>query len=287
MNLKELGASSSPWCNQVYMAEAKAGKTCWLVASALGALPHQKGAVVSAPQNLHLLGFDEAFGDGLVEFITGSCKKPESFLNVTVHPMTEARRKSGTTAEWDYAFYNETMTVVDRIKAAAAKAGGVSAVVVSSLTGLTEGLLCGLAGMPSPAKRGGGMDQSKWQDLGRQVMAVRNRLVVSGLHVFWEAHINVDKKQEGGQEVTVETVNAGKGGEARHFGANVDFIFRLRREMAKYDGTQVDKCYVDTKPRMGTFATGRKAALLGEKEVDLVELLKKLGKKVHGAPLEA
>ena len=118
-------------------------------------------------------------------------------------------------------------------------------------------------------------------------MAVRNRLVTCGLHVFWEAHINVDKKQEGGQEVTVETVNAGKGGEARHFGANVDFIFRLRREMAKYDGTQVDKCYVDTKPRMGTFATGRKAALLGEKEVDLTEILKKLGKKVHGAPLEA
>jgi hypothetical protein len=38
---------------------------------------------------------------------------------------------------------------------------------------------------------------------------------------------------------------------------------------------------------MGTFATGRKAALLGEKEVDLTEILKKLGKKVHGAPLEA
>ena len=90
MNLAELGKSSAAYAKQAYMAETKAGKTTWLVASLLGALPGQTESVVSTPADLHILGADEGFGDGLAEFICTQCKKPESFLGVTVHPLARS-----------------------------------------------------------------------------------------------------------------------------------------------------------------------------------------------------
>jgi hypothetical protein len=93
------------------------------------------------------------------------------------------------------------------------------------------------------------------------------------------------EKQEGNTSVQTEEVDAGSCKGGKHFGANVEFIFRLRREMAKYEGTAVDKCFVDTKPSMGSFATGRKATLLADRETNLVEILKKLGKATNGKAL--
>lgn len=290
--LAELGKSASPYAKQVYMADAKLGKTTWLVASLLGALPGQTESVVSAPENLHILGFDEGFADGLSEFIIGACKKSPALLNVTVHDLSEARRKSGLSAGNDYTFSNAVQAEIMKINAATAKPG-IHAVVASSLTGLTEGLYTGLAGLPGGQSeetgkvlKGGGMDQSKWQDLERQVIAIRNRLQTNQHHVFWEAHIYQDKKLQGNQEVLVEALAAGKGGGGKHFGANVEFVFRLRREAAKFPNTIIDKCFVDTKPSMGTFTTGRKATLLEDRETDLVQILKKLGKKTNGKALE-
>ena len=294
MNLAELGKSSAQYAKQAYMAEAKAGKTTWLVASLLGALPGQKEgvameSVVSTPADLHILGFDEGFGDGLAEFIVGACKKPESMLGVTVHSLAEARRRSGTEKDYDYSFFSATSAAVDKILAATAaakKAGRVSAVVVSSLTGMNEGLQTGLAGPPNESKKGGGMDQSKWQDLERQVIALRNKLQVDQHHTFWECHVmRMEKMESKGDKTIVEEVDAGAGKGGKHFGANVEFIFRLRREAAKYDGTQIDKCFVDTKPNMGTFTTGRKASMLADRETNLVEILKKLGKATNGKAL--
>lgn len=295
MNLADMGPASSPYARQVYMGEAKLGKTTWLVASLLGALPHQKESVVSTPADLHLLGFDEAFADGLADFIVGLCKKPKEFLGVTVHPLTEARRKAGfapgpdgNTNGWDYTFFNATQAAIMNINGASAKAhaaGRVSAVVVSSLTGLNEGLQMGLAGVPNKDGRGSGMDQSKWQSLENEVITLRNRLHTDTQHTLWEAHIMTGKKLVGGKEEFFEEIDAGAGKGGKHFGANVEFIFRLRREAAKHEGTAIDKCFVDTKPSMGTFSTGRRAQLLAEREVDMVEILKKLGKKTNGKPL--
>lgn len=288
--LSDLGKSASPFAKQVFMADAKMGKTTWLVSSLLGALPHQTGAVVSAPENLHLVGFDESFADGLSEFIVGMCKRDPKLLGVTVHDLSELRRKSGLQGDWDFNFSNAIHSTTQKILAATSKPG-VHAVVVSSLSGMNEGLYTGLAGMPGQTteagkvSKGGGMDQSKWQDLERQVIAIRNRLQVNQHHVFWEAHIHHTRKMEGSGEVTVEELKCGRGDGGKQFGVNVDFVFRLRREPAKFDGTSVDKVFVDTKPQMGTFSTGRKASLLADKETDLVQILTKLGKSVHGKPL--
>lgn len=291
--LSKYSESISPFAKHVYMADAKAGKTTWLVASLLGALPGQTEAVVSAPENLHILGMDEAFAEGLAEFITGPCKRSSKLLNVSVHDLSEARRRSGLNKGGDYSFTNAVQAEIAKINAATAKAQGVSAVVVSSLTGLNEGLLYGMAGLPGSenddgkVQKGGGMDTSKWQDLERQVVAARSRLHTNQHHVFWEAHIFRDKRLVNGTtEMEVESLSAGKGGAAKHFAANVDFVFRLFREAAKYPNTPIDKMFVNTKPTMGTFTTGRKSHMLEEKETDLVTILKKLGKRVHGKALE-
>ena len=65
--LSAFGNSSSDFLKMFTVAEGKVGKTTYLAASCLGALPHQtKGGLVDKPENLHIIGFDEAFVDGLL-----------------------------------------------------------------------------------------------------------------------------------------------------------------------------------------------------------------------------
>ncbi len=280
-SLKSFGNSSSDYMKSFVVAEGKVGKTTYLAAAALGALPHQKMGLVDTPKHLHILGFDEAFVDGLHDFIVKTCGKPEAWLDVSIHDMTEARRGCGKSGEWDYSLYNAVVAEAKAITAEAAK-GGVHAVIVSSLTGLAEGLEAGLSGPPNPSKKGGGMDMSKWQDLSRQVVHIRNVLQQDNLHAFWEGHVSRFSKAAQNGEATVEEKIELHGGSGKNFSFNVEQVFRLRREMQKYPGTAVDKVYVDTKPNLGFISGGRGFAALADREYDLVEVATKLGKKVGG-----
>lgn len=274
--LVQFGNSSSDFMKCLAVAEGKVGKTTYLAASCLGALPHQTEGLVDKPENLHILGFDEAFVDGLLRFIKESCKKGDSFLNVSVHDLTEVTRKSGSNGDWDYTFYNTVTQEVQYIRADIAK-GGVHAVVVSSLTGLAMGLQNGMGGPPNPAKKGGGMDQSKWQDLSRQLSAIRNQLQADTHHTFWEGHVMKKGDEEG-----KETINV-SGSAGKNFGFNVEQVVRLRREMAKYPNTTIDKVFCDTRPSLDFVSGGRGFnEALEPKEYDLVQMAKKLGKKIGG-----
>lgn len=278
--LKSFGNSSSDYMKSFVVGEGKVGKTTYLAASCLGALPGQTRGLVDKPENLHVFGFDEGFVDGLHDFITKFCGKPESYLDVSVHDMTEARRAAGRGSDWDYGLYTAVIKEA-KVISDAAKRGGVHAVIVSSLTGLAEGFEMGLQGPPNAEKRGGGMDMSKWQDLGRQITHVRNVLQQDAIHVFWEGHVTKAEKMEGGQKVVEEKIVM-HGDKGRNFGFNVEHVFRLRREMTKYPGTQIDKVYVDTKPSLGFVSGGRGVAALSDREYDLVDVATKLGKKVGG-----
>ena len=279
--LKDFGNSSSDFLKMLALAEGKVGKTTYLAASCLGALPHQTRGLVDVPQNLHIVGFDEAFVDGLHDFIVKQCGKPESYLGVSVHDMTEVRRASGAKGEWDYSLYNAMQQEIKLI-GEAIKKGGVHAVLVSSLTGLVEGLEAGLSGPPNPQKRGGGMDQSKWMDLSRQITHIRNLLQFDNAHVFWEGHVMRETKSAQGGEPVVEEKVAMHGAAGKNFAFNVESVVRLRREMMKYPGTGVDKVYMDTKPSVGFVSGGRGFAALADREYDLVEVAAKLGKKIGG-----
>lgn len=271
---------SKPQHLKVYMvAEGKIGKTTHLAASCLGALPHQKKGLVTSPKHLHIITIDSNAVGGLGAFITKVCGRPAEYLDASVYPMQDAARKvSDSTTDWDYSFFNSSVQIVSEVLSNIRKEPGVHAVIVSSLTGWAEALIRGMAGPPNSAKKGGGMDMSKWQDYARQLTELRNKLHSDAAHVFWEGHVTRAKTEDGKEESGV----SGKTG--ANFGFNVDYVFRMRRELnVKYAGTEVEKVYVDTRPTLDFTSSGRGVTgVLGAKEYDLVEVAEKLGLKVGG-----
>lgn len=277
--LRDIG--NGKFMKPLVVAEAKAGKTCFLIASCLGALPHQTKGLVTSPQHLHVLSVDTAAVDGVGQFLTGekTCGKPDSYLDVDILDLSaEVAAVMGGKADWDYSLFSAVVRKVDDLKQRMAKMPGVHAVVVSSLTGLTEAIQRGLAGPPSEGKKGGGMDQSKWQDERRQLVELRTKLQGGPNHCFWEGHI-ATVGQAGG---TTETIGIpGQTGKA--WGVNVTHTWRLRRELnVKHGTTLVEKQYVETAPRLEFTSGGRASTLLDAKEYDLVAVAEKLGLAVGG-----
>lgn len=278
--LSAFGNSSSDFLKVFAVAEGKVGKTTHLAASCLGALPHQTEGLVDKPENLHIIGFDEAFVDGLLKFIKDSCKRPPSYLNVSVHDLTEVTRKAySNSGGWDYGVYNAVMSEIRSIKQEVAR-GGVHALIISSLTGLSNGLKAGLAGAPDPSKKGSGMDQSKWDAMSHQLNSIRNEAQADTHHTFWEGHVS---KTSGKDEEAQKETTGIQGSAGKNWGFNVEQVMRLRREMTKYPGTPVDKVYMDTRPTLDFVSGGRGFnESLDAREYDLVAVAKKLGKKIGG-----
>ncbi len=271
--------SKSQFMKAYVVAEGKAGKTSFLVASILGALPHQKQGLVTSPSHLHVLGFDSNAVGGLADFLTKLCKKDDRYLEVDVHNMQDpARKVAESQGDWDYSFYQAVIAKVQVIRNLVKTQPGVHAVLVSSLTGLAEALQRGMSGPPNASKKGGGMDQAKWQDLSRQLIEIRNLLQVDTHHVFWEGHVY----KVGSGDDTRDAAGV-PGTTGRNWGFNVEQTLRLRRETAKYPNTLIDKQYLDTKPTLDFTSSGRGfTGVLADKEYNLVDIATKLGYKVGG-----
>ena len=277
--LSAFGNSSSDFLKMFTVAEGKVGKTTYLAASCLGALPHQtKGGLVDKPENLHIIGFDEAFVDGLLKFLRDTCKKSAAYLNLSVHDLTDVTRKSYMSGGWDYSVYNAVMAEAQSIKAEVAK-GGVHAVIISSLTTLSQAIKAGLSGAPEPGKKGSGMDQAKWDGMGHQLNTLRNSIQADTHHVLWEGHI----MKGSGKDEDAKDTHGIQGSAGKTWVGNVDQVVRLRREAVKYPGTNVDKVFMDTRPTLDFMSGGRGFnESLAPREYDLVEMAEKLGKKVGG-----
>lgn len=280
-SLEQFGNSSSDFLKAFCVAEGKVGKTTYLVAGALGALPHQtEGGLVDKAEHLHVLGFDEAFADGLLRFLRDTCRKPADYLKVSIHDLTDVARKAYRSGDgWDYALSTAVQGEIAAIKAEAQR-GGVHAIVYSSLTGLANGIKAGLAGTPNPSKKGSGMDQAKWDAMSHQLNYIRNISQEDLWHTFWEGHIT---KTAGKDEEDRKETNGIQGNAGKLWGFNVEQVFRLRREMSKYPNTTIDKVYMDTRPSLDFVSGGRGFnEALDAKEYDIVAVAKKLGKKVGG-----
>ncbi len=259
--------------------EGKVGKTTFLVASCLGALPHQKKGLVDKPENLHLVGFDQSFADGLLRFLKESCKRGPEYLGLSVHDLTGVTRKASSGSGWDYGVYNAAMAELRAIQAEIKK-GGIHATIFSSLSGLASGIKAGLAGSPDPSKKGSGMDQSKWDGMSHQLNALRNAAQDDTQHIFWEGHI---VKSSAAKEEDQKDENGVQGSAGKAWGFHVDAVTRLRREMSKYPGTTIDKVFMDTRPTLDFVSGGRGFnEAMAPKEYDLVEMAEKLGKKIGG-----
>ncbi len=289
MKKQSLGDHNSEYAKSLVLAPSKEGKTVGILASLLGALPWQKyGGVVDDPANLHVLAFDEGATVGVKEFLVNLCGiREKDASRVRVYNFTQDVREVYKQQEdWDFTFFNAVVsTVKEEIEP---KARGVSAVVVSSLTTLALTLQRAISGGPGDdAARGGGMDESKWQEFSRQVNEIRNLINNDKWHGIWEGHVYKPPKtitrgrKEDGTDNTKETIQvSGKAG--YNFPNNVEQVFRFRRLFGEtYEGTKVDQIYLDTRPAMDFVAGGRLFTTnLKPREEDMTVAFGKLGLKV-------
>jgi hypothetical protein len=280
--------AASEYLKMLVASVAKDGKTSFLVAGALGALPWQQyGGLVSEPKNLHVLTFDATALGGIRPLLTKSCGKGEEYCGLSVYNFErDIREIHSNKGEWDYALFNGIIATIDRIKQKIAK-GGVHAVVVSSVTGVAKGIQRGIAGEPSAAKKGSGMDASKWQTLESELTQIQNAVQALDAHVFWEAH--VDRAPEFGQSKSLEAPRETlmiKGGAGRWWAFNTEQVVRMRREYGNKVGS-LDKVHMETRPSADFLSSGRGFnEKLNPKEYDMTEVALKLGLKVgrFGAP---
>jgi hypothetical protein len=276
---------SSKFAKALFLAEGKVGKTSFLTASVLGALPWQKsGGVISKPEHLHVLAFDASALGGLNRFLTQTCGADSAVLKYNVYNFQDDARKVAIgQADWDFTLYNHVKTVVDEIQAKASK-GGTHALLFSSLTGLCQAVQRSLQG-PFAAKKGTGMDQSKWAAFSTAIAELRSFAQLDNLHTFWEAHVYVTPpKDPKGEDVAPKESLQIDGKTGQNFAYNVEQVFRIRRRYGKkFGATQCDEVYLDTQPNMEIIANGRGfTENLAKQEPDLTLAFKKLGLQIGG-----
>ncbi len=273
------------------VSDAKAGKTTTFAASALGALPGQQYGLVSSPECLHIITFDEDAVNGLCKFLTESCKRPDC-TKLTVWNMSKIAREAIQGEGYDGSMLNNILAIIQEVsKTANANPAKTYALLFSSWTGMGMALKHGIAGRPKVDATGliksSGMNPTKWDILNADLMTIRSKAHEDNKHVFWEGHIQTkfvmptDGEQQK-QTTTEETVGV-PGGEGRNWALNVSEVTRMRREAVKYPDTQIDKMAFETRPTGDFVSNGRgwSTALL-PKEYDLAVMATKLGKKVGG-----
>lgn len=282
MKVTTLGKADAKaqFLNTYAVAPPKVGKTTYLAASALGALPGQEFGLVSSPAHLHIVAVDGAAIEGLAEFLTLNCNKRDEVLNVDVINMADEVRKAFDRDESNsYEWYNAMNKALTDLNKRIRATQGVHAIILASLTGASEAYMRALTGAPADgtAKKSGlGMDRDKWNAFGTQMVDLRNSLYKDIAHVFWEGHVT-SKTQDGAEKETTSV----PGQTGKNWGMNVHEVVRLRREMEKYPGTKIDKVYVDTRPALDFLSGGRGfGTLLEPKEYDLAKMAMKLGKQV-------
>jgi hypothetical protein len=272
---------SSQYAKALFLAEGKVGKTSFLTASLLGVLPWQKtGGVVSRPEHLHILAFDSSALGGLAKFLTKTCGADLAVLKYNVYNFQDDARKVATgEADWDFTLYNQVKTIISEIQAKARS--GTHALLISSLTGLCQSVQRGLQG-PFAAKKGTGMDQSKWAAFSTAIAELRSHAQLDNIHTLWEAHVYVTPPKNPNEDAKESLQIDGKTGQ--NFAYNVEQVFRVRRRFGtKHPGSNCDQVYMDTQPNMEVIANGRGFTENLEKvEPDLTVAFKKLGLAVGG-----
>jgi hypothetical protein len=273
---------SAQYMKGLPIAESKVGKTAFLTASCLGALPWQKeGGLVDRPENLHVITFDSNAAGGLARFLTQTCGAPAEATKFRIYNLQDAMtRTSLNDDDYNMDLYNDVLSVLDTIRGRAGQ--GVHAVLISSLTGLAAGLERALIG---PPKGKGYSDPSKWKALAHQLHEIQNFAQLDQWHIFWEAHLDkpaqmkVGKNDDGDNRPKESIRVSGEAG--RNWAYNVEQVFRLRRMFGqKAPGTQCDVVYLDTKPSLEFIAAGRGfTETLEAKEYCLTSVARKLGCK--------
>lgn len=284
---------STKFAKLLAVGEAKLGKSCSLIAGALGVLPWQtEGGIVTNPENLHVITFDSNALGGIKSFITETCGAKDTALNFKVYNLQDDfRRVASNDMDYDPTFYAAIIQAVDLVRKRA-KDSETSCVIISSLTGAAAGIERGISGPPvvSGKRSKSTMDQNKWAMLSSELSNLQNICQEDRWHCIWEAHLDrgvSSEKDEKGQPVEKDTIRV-RGSAGRAWAYNVEQVVRMRRSYGrKFGTTKCDQTFFDTRASLDFLASGRNfTERLEAQEQCMTTMFKKLGLAVGGVKLK-
>jgi hypothetical protein len=281
---------SSKYAKMLAVADAKVGKSSSLVAGCLGMLPWQSnGAVVDKPENLHIITTDSNALGHLRQFLTGTCKAPESALAYRVYDMEEDYRRTFREKDaYSSFFYNTLMTTIQKVQERATIAKGASVLILSSLTTMGRALQRGVSG---PVQSDGQtvkkstMDKSKWPMFNMQLNELQAFAQADMYHCIWEGHLakklDFTNKDENGQPEEKDSIQL-QGSVGASWAANVEQVVVMQRTFGSvHPGTKCDKTSFNTRPSLNMVASGRGfTELLEKSEPCITTMFEKLGLRV-------
>lgn len=284
---------SSTYGKELFLAEAKVGKTISLLGGLLGVMPWQEnGGVIDDPAHLHVITFDASALGGALEFLTGQCGAPKDIGRVHVKNLQEAAKKAfSSNTEYDPYFLGQVYDAIHEVQDKSTK-GGVHALLFSSLTMCAKSVLRSISG---PAYRNLGekmkaspMDQNKWGLFKQQITELQFATQVDTYHTIWEAHLgekqSKDKTDSAGKPMVYDSIQV-DGSASQTFPAQVERPYTMTRRKGGWKpGSKVDMVEIDTQPNLDfgdSIMSGRKVVgTLEPKENDLTTMFHKLGLKV-------
>lgn len=277
---------SGKYAKALFVAEAKVGKTAFLVSSALGCLPWQEyGGIVTSPKHLHVITFDEGAASGLKNFLLKTCEAKKEALGFRIYNMQDDLRAVYTReGDYDSTFYTGMMSTLNLIQDRIAKEKGVHVIIPASLTIAAVGIQRGIWGKPNvsvDAKTNASIP--KWTGFGQVMKELQSYYQQDAWHMLWEAHLYKDESGMGPNKTSEDTLAIqGKTGQA--FPQNCEQVFRIRRSFGlKYEKTKCDKVFLDTRPSLSFCSNGRSFnEALEAQEPDMTYAFSKLGLEVGG-----
>lgn len=264
----------------LFMSYAKAGKTSFLVAQALGVMPWQKyGGVVTKPQHLHVIALDQDALDGIPDMLE-MCKAPDEARAYDLYDMREDYRSLVDSEKpYSHGFFTTLVQISQEI-IQKIQPGEVHVVHMSSFTTMAKAVERAMLGRPTGFVNSTGGTSGKgigsydaWGMLKLQMMDLQSAFQKDRFHMFWESHIERVLTKEGAED-TLQV----HGSSAKQWPNNTSHNFVIRRnKQSFYEDTQINPMYIEPRASMSFIAGGRNENRLNNEEPDLTVCLKKLG----------
>lgn len=284
--------TSSVYGKELFLAEAKVGKTITLVGNLLGVMPWQEnGGVIDDPANLHIITFDASALGGALNFLTTQCGASKEIGRVHVKNLQEVAKKAfASSTPYDPQFLTAVYDAIHEVQDKATK-GGVHALLVSSLTMCAKAMLRSISGpafgvLDSKGQmKASPMDQNKWGLFKQQLTELQFATQVDTYHTIWEAHHgekqSPTKTDSTGKPLVYDSIQV-DGSAAQTFPAQVERPYTMHRRKGGYKpGSKVDLVEFDTQPNLDfsdSIMSGRQVVgVLDPKEQDLTVMFSKLG----------
>ena len=245
----------------------------------------QSPPIVSAPNQLHVLAFDQSALMDAAKWFREICGAKPARLAYRVYVFENLVKQIVRSAVVQGAdvLYAEVVGTLMDIEATVRATKGVHVIMLSSLTVLAAALLREVRGKP---KRGviGTIQPGEWTTYGQRLSDIRNLAHGIPAHIIWEAHIDAVPVMQIGKDPTApkEGIQV-YGGEGRNWAANQDQCLRLRADMQI--APRCRKMVYDTRAFVGEMiGGGRGFDRLLPREPGLYDIFQKLGLQLPSAP---